>query len=377
MSTPSGTTWRAAARSSSLREHLDTGPQAMNIDQISQRLLQSIGVGLAVVRADDLTPVFTNEPFEAWLQASPEEPIGALSREADLGATLGALEPGATEVLELSVKVRRRELSLNLHLSCLPTGGPRLVLIEVHNTTRIKELESMIQSYSKMVERNERELRREKERAEKLLLNIMPKSIFEELKEFGVTSPQRYDEASVLMLDFVAFTEMSIADDPAAFVAELNDMFTNFDRIVEQFGCERIKTIGDAYMAVSGLPEPTPDHARNIATAALLFMRYLRQRNKAHATTWQARVGIATGPIIGSIVGVHKYVYDVFGPAVNLAARMEQRSEPMEILLCDPMRSLIQDEFRMTPKGEVEIKGFGARALYSLDGLVSGHVDHL
>jgi adenylate cyclase len=136
------------------------------------------------------------------------------------------------------------------------------LIVECQNVSKIRELEYMIESYSKMVEKQNRSLQREKERAEKLLLNIMPKTVYEELKSFGVTTPTRYDAASVLMLDFVGFTEMAISQDPSALIAELNDIFTSFDPTVEKFGCERIKTIGDAYMAVSGIPEPTPTTPR-------------------------------------------------------------------------------------------------------------------
>ncbi|MBL6931955.1 MAG: adenylate/guanylate cyclase domain-containing protein [Rhodospirillales bacterium] len=347
----------------------------MNIDDISQRLMTSVRVGLAIINADDMKPVFSNEHFKKWFQVEEDGTLGLLGEQEELVASITGLEPGGTFNFDTTLKVRRRELSLSVHISCLESDSLPLVLVEVHNNTRLKEMESMIQSYSKMVERNERDLKREKERAEKLLLNVMPKSVFEELKAFGVTAPTRYDEASVLMLDFIAFTEMSIADDPAAIVSELNDIFTNFDRIVEQFGCERIKTIGDAYMAVSGLPESNPDHARNIAKAALLFIRYLEQRNKTHKNAWLARVGIASGPVIGSIVGVHKYVYDIFGPAVNLAARMERRSDPMQVTLCSPMSDNLKDIFRLIEKGEEEIKGFGKLTLYNLDPSSAGHLD--
>ena len=97
----------------------------------------------------------------------------------------------------------------------------------------------------------------------------MPRTIYEELKDYGTTTPQRFDEATVIMLDFVDFTEMAISQDPSGLIAELNDIFSAFDRIVELFGCERIKTIGDAYMAVSGVPEETPEHAQNVARVAL------------------------------------------------------------------------------------------------------------
>jgi class 3 adenylate cyclase len=195
----------------------------------------------------------------------------------------------------------------------------------------------------------------------------MPRSVYEEMKDFGTTTPQRFDAASVLMLDFVGFTSMAVSRDPAAIVAELNDIFSAFDRIVELFGCERIKTIGDAYVAVSGLPEANPDHATNIARVALRMRRYLERRNASHPNQWRCRVGIATGPVIGSLVGIQKYVYDIFGPAVNLAARLEQFSEPMRITLPAATADLIRNDFVVAPKGEFEIKGFDTLPLFSLE----------
>jgi class 3 adenylate cyclase len=136
---------------------------------------------------------------------------------------------------------------------------------------------------------------------------------------------------------------------------------------VELFGCERIKTIGDAYMAVSGLPEPAVDHAQNIARVALRMRRYLERRNAANREQWRFRIGINSGPLIGSIVGIQKYVYDIFGPAVNLAARMEQWAEPITINLCEDMVPLLADEFVCAPREEVEIKGFGRKQLFTLE----------
>lgn len=343
----------------------------MNIDAIQQKLMQSVHVGLALVSTTGLKTFFVNENFKNWFQGDPDSPLGLLAEHQEFKDTISSLTPGDQVKLEISAKQRRRVLSLSIHVSRLESAETDMLLIEAQNNTRIKELESMIDSYSKMVERNERELKREKERAEKLLLNIMPKSVLEELQEFGVTAPQSYEAASVLILDFVSFTDMSITDDPAATVSELNDIFTNFDRIVEQFGCERIKTIGDAYMAVSGLPEPSADHAQSIAKVAQLFIRYLERRNTAHETQWLARIGIATGPVIGSIVGVHKYVYDIFGPAVNLASRMERQCRPMEIILCHPLAEMIQDQFDLTSMGIESIKGFGEQELFTLGRAIS------
>lgn len=160
---------------------------------------------------------------------------------------------------------------------------------------------------------------------------------------------------------------MAVSRDPSALVAELNDIFSAFDRIVELFGCERIKTIGDAYMAVSGLPDLNLDHASNIAKVALRMRRSLERRNASHPVQWRGRIGIATGPVIGSVVGIQKYVYDIFGPAVNLAARLESVSEPMQITLTEDTRKSIGDGFVVTERGEVTLKGFGTVRVFTLE----------
>ena len=129
-----------------------------------------------------------------------------------------------------------------------------------------------------------------------------------------------------------------------------------------------MKTIGDAYMAVSGLPEANVDHAQSIARVALRMRRYIEKRNATHAEQWYCRIGIHSGPVIGSIVGVQKYVYDVFGPGVNLASRMEELAEPMQILASADTHDLIEHDFEFEDLGEREVKGFGAQPLYALVG---------
>jgi adenylate cyclase len=341
----------------------------MNLEKFNEMLLESVGVGLALLRPETLEVVFHNRRFGELFPAVLEGPrtLDELIPELAVERLRARTAEGRPFTCDAEGRLKRRTISLALQVTQPTPDDLSLLIVECQNVSKIRELEYMIESYSKMVEKQNRSLQREKERAEKLLLNIMPKTVYEELRTFGVTTPQRYDAASVLMLDFVGFTEMAISQDPSALIAELNDIFTSFDRIAEQFGCERIKTIGDAYMAVSGIPEPTPDHAQNIAKAALLFVRYLARRNASHAQTWQCRIGIASGPVIGSIVGIHKYVYDIFGPGVNLAARMETFSEPMQITLSEDMQRLLREDFRCSERGTFEVKGFGQRRLYSLE----------
>lgn len=342
----------------------------MNMEKFNEVLLESVGVGLAIIDKESLEIMFGNRRFGEWFPG--ESGVGRTLDEVfsaiDLGRMQDRLDDDRPFTTETEIKVRRRAVMLAISISEHQHNDMDVLILEAQNISKMKELEYMIESYSKMIEKQNRTLAREKERVEKLLLNVMPKSVYEELKTFGVTTPQKYDQASILMLDFVGFTDMAVSKDPAGIVTELNDIFTAFDRIAEQFGCERIKTMGDAYMAVSGIPEATPDHAQNIAKVALLMVRYLERRNKSHAQKWRCRIGINSGTVIGSIVGVQKYVYDIFGPGVNLAARLEAFSDDMEISLCEDMYDLIKDDFQFEDRGDHHIKGFGSKQIWSLTG---------
>ena len=338
-----------------------------------KQLLQSLGIGVAIVDPQTWGIDFENAMFFQWLPPGEDADAPLTSRIPGFKAerALERLGRGRTYKFEFESRAGGRTTPLSIEMQQLPNTQSDEVLVECHNISKQKESEYMLESYSKMVEKNTRELQREKERGEKLLLNIMPRSVYEEMKDFGTTTPQRFDNATIMMLDFVGFTDMAVSRDPTGLIAELNDMFTAFDRIAELFGCERIKTIGDAYMAVSGLPEATPDHACNVAKVALRIMRYLEKRNAAHPEPWRCRIGINSGPVVGSIVGIQKYVYDIFGPGVNLAARMESNSEPMRITLTQETYEMIKDDFVCSPRGEFEIKGFGTQQLYFLDSEIA------
>jgi adenylate cyclase len=334
-------------------------------------LFQTLGVGIAVADPDDWTILFENAAFFEWFGARGDEDEALVARMPGLDrkraeAKLGTDRPFTFETTA-GAGARAKQLDVTLRHCTLGTDDRRYLVVEAYDASKRKEAEYMLDSYSRLAERNARDLQREKERVEKLLLNIMPKAVYEELKDYGSTTPQRFDAASILMLDFVGFTDMATSRDPQSTISELNDIFSAFDRIVELFGCERMKTIGDAYLAVSGLPEPSPDHAVNLAKVGVRFRRYLERRNASHPEQWRCRIGINTGPVIGSIVGVQKYVYDIFGPGVNLAARMEGLAEPMQIVISEATHELIRDEFICTSLGEVDVKGFGPMTIYSID----------
>jgi adenylate cyclase len=339
-------------------------------------LLQSVRSVVAVADADTWAPLLETARFFEFFPpdpADPDQPLSSRVPGLDTAKASDRLARGRPYSIEVDLTTGPRAVSIELALHASTLDGRDVVLIEGTDVTKRKETEYMLDSYSRMAEKNARELQREKERAEKLLLNIMPRAVFDEMKDFGSVTPQRFDEATILMLDFVDFTEMTVSQNPGELVSELNDIFSAFDRIVDLFNCERMKTIGDAYLAVSGLPEPNDDHAASIARVALRMKRYLEKRNASRREPWLGRIGIHSGPVVGSIVGVQKYVYDIFGPGVNMAARMEAAAEPMQIVMTADTHRRIREEFTCSDLGTHEIKGFGTQHLYALDAEWSHH----
>ena len=332
------------------------------------QLFQALTVGVALVDPESWAVLYENARFFQWFTSEEDvdAPLDKRIEAFDSERAHGRLSAGRPYKLESEHRSGARTTVIGLVVRPFP-DREGLALVEGRDETVQKQSEYMLKSYSDVSERNLRELQKEKERVERLLLNIMPRSVYEEMKEFGTTSPARFEDATVMLLDFVGFTDMAISREPAELVTELNDIFSAFDRVVEMFGCERIKTIGDAYMAVAGLPEANPEHAASIARVALRLRRYLERRNRAHTRTWQCRIGIATGSVIGSIVGIQKYVYDIFGPGVNLTARMESMSEPMKITVDQSTYQQLKDDFLFEDRGRLEVKGFGPRRLYYLE----------
>lgn len=336
---------------------------------VLKNILQGLEEGVALADAESWTLRFENAKFFKWFapDGEGEDRLDRRLKGLDVAKAQARLDQGRGYSFETEIKIGPRTISIAVSLRRVSIEDEDFIVAECANVSKQREAEYMLDSYAKMAEKNARDLQREKERVEKLLLNIMPRSVYEELKDYGTTTPQKFNSASVLMLDFVDFTEMSVSRDPGALIAELNDIFSAFDRIVELFECERIKTIGDAYVAVSGLPDPNPDHVNNIARVALRMKRYLERRNEAHPNQWRFRIGIASGALIGSMVGIQKYVYDIFGPAVNLAARMETMCEPMKITITADTKSKLSGEFATQSCGIHDIKGFGEMELFTLE----------
>ena len=258
---------------------------------------------------------------------------------------------------ETEARYEKRPLHLRITLSHLPDNRGKL-LLEFSDLSDLKKIQYSLASYLSEIETHNSDLRTEIDRNEKLLLNIMPKTVYEEWKQYGVTVPIKRD-ASVLAMDFVGFSTMAVERDPVDVISEMNDIFAAFDRIADHFDCERIKTLGDSYIAVSGIPDLRVNHEDNVCRAAVGFKRYIEQRNKGGDHRWDMRIGIASGPVIGSIVGTHKYIYDVFGPPVNLATRMQSLSGLNEITSPIEFTGKLKQEYLTGPPRIENLKGIG------------------
>lgn len=322
----------------------------MSIEAINEQLLRSVGVGVALFSGERFKLEFCNEVFTNWFEdASEDIELATLFPDLEWEAMLEEVAASGRYTTEHKLRKKRRTLVVAQTFTRAEVGGQGLYVLECQNITRIRELESMIESYSNMVERNTREIQREKEQVEKLLLNIMPRAAYEEYRDFGVVAPQRYHSVSVLVLEFVDFASSVKVLPPATLVSELSELYGSFDKIGDQLSCERIRTTGDSYRCMAGMQDPDAAHFRAVANAALRFIRYLKRRNENSSTTWRCRIGIGTGSVVGSMVGNQKYVYDVFGEAVNAALEARNLADDMEILTLEAELNSLGDSFATSP----------------------------
>ena len=200
-------------------------------------------------------------------------------------------------------------------------------------------------------------LEKERKKADELLQNILPDSVIQQLKVDGKSPPKNYENISLLVADIVDFTKTATDLPPYVLILELNAIFSEYDRICELHKCIRIKTIGDAYMAVCGLPEEDPEHAENIMNCAKDFIACLDERNKKSQIKWNIRVGIASGSAIAGIIGKKKYLYDILGETVDTAVKLQNSCQPMHIRISEKTYQLLQEKEAFDPVelGEVYV----------------------
>jgi guanylate cyclase len=211
-------------------------------------------------------------------------------------------------------------------------------------------------------------LRHEQERSERLLLNVLPGSIAERLKSSPKRIADEFPAASVLFADVVDFTPRSENLPPSDIIGMLDGLFSHFDTLAERHGLEKIKTIGDCYMVASGVPTPRPDHARALALLALDMIEATRSSQAVGDLGLQMRVGINSGPVVAGVIGRKRFLYDLWGDAVNTASRMESHGTANRIQITRATYELLRDEFVCEPRGTVAVKGKGDMETWYLVG---------
>ena len=228
----------------------------------------------------------------------------------------------------------------------------------------LREVEQIRDTNARLLQRIRDELDIERRRSHDLLLNVLPQTIVDRLGAGERLIADRHEDVAVVFSDFVGFTEISSRLPVATLVSALNAMFSAFDASCEALGVEKIKTIGDAYMAAAGLPGSTGDHVRAAADLALAMQAAVA----AAGEPWQVRIGLHRGPVVAGVIGTSKFVYDLWGDAVNVASRLETTAPPGRIQVSDAVATGLGDAFELEPRGAIELKGKGSTEAYYLLG---------
>ncbi|OPX89639.1 MAG: Adenylate cyclase [Pelotomaculum sp. PtaB.Bin104] len=248
---------------------------------------------------------------------------------------------------------------------------PEKVLVVLHTSNLVGTifvLAVITYFYGKAIVNAEQALQIQFDRAELLLANILPKPVAERLKERQQMIADGFAQVSILFADIHKFTEFSSGMNPNNLVLILNNLFSSYDDIVEKYGIEKIKTIGDAYMVTSGLPVESDHHAEYITDFAFDMLKATNEFNEKYGTKFSVRIGINSGPVTAGIIGKKKFIYDLWGDTVNVASRMESNGVPSQIHITEDTYDLIKDKYIVKKREPIEIKGKGLMQTYFVVG---------
>jgi class 3 adenylate cyclase len=226
-----------------------------------------------------------------------------------------------------------------------------------------------LKAQNHQIQEQNREIQAERQKSDGLLRNILPEEVARELKASGQATPRHYSSATVLFTDFINFTSLSTVLTPDQLIDELNACFLAFDEICERNGLEKIKTIGDAYMCAGGLPVPNNTHPENAVTAAFEMVDWLEARNRDNprALLNRMRIGVHTGPVVAGVVGKNKFAYDIWGDAVNLAARLEEHGESGKINVSAATAEAVAHCYKTVHRGKIEVHNKGLVDMYFVE----------
>jgi class 3 adenylate cyclase/putative methionine-R-sulfoxide reductase with GAF domain len=231
-----------------------------------------------------------------------------------------------------------------------------------------KELSELNQHLEARIDARTAELSEANRRSEALLLNVLPAPVAERLKAGESTIAERFDEVSVLFADLAGFTRMAASMPPERVVEVLRRIFTAFDGLTDRHGLEKIKTIGDAYMVVAGVPQPVADHRERAAAMALDMLTSIRELAEELGQPLSVRIGLHAGPVVAGVIGTRKFAYDLWGDTVNTASRLESQGQPGFIHVADAMKQALEATFRFEPRGPIELRGVGPVVTWFLVG---------
>jgi len=267
-------------------------------------------------------------------------PVIVISSAEEIDKTVKCIEMGAEDYLP-------------------KTFNPILLRARILSSFEKKRFRDLEKDYLEQLQKEKELLQMEQMKSERLILNILPKPIAERLKKNEKNISSSYEDVTILFSDIVGFTQMSSLLTPSDLVALLNDLFTRFDKRAELLGLEKIKTIGDAYMAAGGVPVPRADHADIVADMALGMLEDLAEFNRDNQISLQMRIGLNSGPVVAGIIGFTKFSYDLWGSTVNVASRMESSSVIGKIQISPSTAKALSGRFDLQGREVIEVKGIG------------------
>lgn len=374
-------------------------------ESLSQRTRLDLTIHpLTAELAPDLRPIVhhlmaqsSGQEPPTWIDAKDRQTLGAYALLPDLyGQAQMLLALSLPRDIYQQGLISRRYLGLALLGSCLLSTAGLLILLDRVILRRLLTLTQTVQHIGRSNDLSQRvqvkgrdelsrlghhindmlgelqisneKLTEEQQKAERLLLNILPAPIAGELMQTQASVPQHFDEVTILFADIVGFTSLSHRLSPISLVALLNQVFSAFDSLAEQLDLEKIKTIGDAYMVAAGLPTPRADHAEAIAEMALAMQQVVQSFQADSGEPLAIRIGINTGVVVAGVIGTKKFIYDLWGDAVNVASRMESLGEPGLIQVTAATYERLKHRYYLELRGSIAVKGRGDMETYWLRG---------
>lgn len=383
----------------------------INVSMANRALMQlanSINNSVVICNPEGLL-LWTNNAFESIYGYSRKEfielysdNIFEFSREEGINEKIQNIKTDKIPVIYVSNIVTKKGLNKSLQTTLSPVfeqGKLKWIVAiesdisEIINSEKLLEEKSYtlkaiteklqdanqeLQAQRDQLNRRNEELAKEKQRTDELLHNILPEIVAHQLKK-GKKKPKRHKSVTVLFADFKGFTKICKHLDPIEIVNTLDELFSEFDRIIDKHFIEKIKTIGDAYMCAGGMPMKNNSHPVNVVMAALEIQQFLFEYNKPRMLkkeiVWECRIGVHSGEVFAGVVGEKKFAYDIWGDTVNLAARMETSGAVNTVNISDSTYELVKDYFVCVARGEIDVKNIGRAKMYFVNGLKPEYTD--